>query len=753
MTTYKYKDINTSVDKDKTTIEDNGSIFYTEDKGTTALRLFINWRGQPFNLDNTTMKPVLDLFHSDGSIWRNEPLEVINAESGLVQYKLPNNIIAHAGNVRAKFFLKNTDESVHIANFDFIIKDSGIEGSVAKEISVNIVDDAVRRIVKENAIEILGDGFEGRLNTDVINHLDSNPDMFKGDKGDKGDIGARGPQGPQGVKGDTGATGQNGQDGAQGMQGPRGYQGVQGSKGNKGEIGPKGDIGPKGEDGKNSTQINYRDIKIHADIPAVFEGYNNLLQETGATHYYPQGLAKDDEYWYVLFSHDSSIQGGKRIVVVYDEYFIQKSIIDISNVASESIYVTNENNEKMLYAISDNENIAKYNISDINNGVSYITPTTESLYKVDPLYNFAKTNNGWVVEKNNESKGYYKQRDTFFHYNNDFSEIINTYYVAPSVGNFWSSRLSNYSLKRQGITFLNNTMYQVVGGNYVIGEKVGQYNLQGVLEIGPNGKIINDYTYNPMQLSDYLNETGKEVNRIEHEGAFTHEGKLYSLIIYNTTISRENSNKNGILIVEYGSKTPDKTMEGSSILITTPSADYDPYKKIVNRKITNDYTGQPIDTLNDLLFYMIDTFQSKVVFYSSHVDIKDSDNVDIENGLRYEVENLDNKIFFITVSDDYKDVIFKLKVNRSTETVQKINRNENYTTRDIDLSTINYNFEGYVYNSSNGPSGVSKEGHIKVMTNGTKSVMVYNPFNSYETYKNIFYSGAWQGWKKITTVT
>lgn len=152
MTTYKYKDINTSVDKDKTTIEDNGSIFYTEDKGTTALRLFINWRGQPFNLDNTTMKPVLDLFHSDGSIWLDEPLEVINAESGLVQYKIPNNVITHAGNVRVKLFLKNTDESVHIANFDFIIKDSGIEGSVAKEISVNIVDDAVRRIVKENAI-------------------------------------------------------------------------------------------------------------------------------------------------------------------------------------------------------------------------------------------------------------------------------------------------------------------------------------------------------------------------------------------------------------------------------------------------------------------------------------------------------------------------------------------------------------------------------------------------------------------------
>lgn len=234
MTTYKYKNINTSVDKDKTTIEDNGTAFYTEDKGTTALRLFINWRDQPFNLDNTTMKPVLDLFHSDGSIWRNEPLEVINAESGLVQYKIPNNVIAHAGNVKAKFFLKNTDESVHVANFNFNIKNSGVEGAIEKEISVNIVDDAVRRIVKENAIEILGDGFEQRLNTDVINHLDSNPELFKGDKGDKGDVG---PQGVQGIKGDTGATGLDGPQGPQGEQGPQGPQGEQGVQGPQGEDG------------------------------------------------------------------------------------------------------------------------------------------------------------------------------------------------------------------------------------------------------------------------------------------------------------------------------------------------------------------------------------------------------------------------------------------------------------------------------------------------------------------------------------
>lgn len=150
MTIYKHKDIKASVDKYKTTIEDNGTAFYTEDKGTTALRLFIDWKGQHFNLDNTTMKPTLDLFHSDGSIWRNEPLEVINAESGILQYKIPNNIIKHAGKVVAKLLLKNSEESVHVATFRFDIRDSGIDGKVGKEIKVELLENMVEKVMLNN---------------------------------------------------------------------------------------------------------------------------------------------------------------------------------------------------------------------------------------------------------------------------------------------------------------------------------------------------------------------------------------------------------------------------------------------------------------------------------------------------------------------------------------------------------------------------------------------------------------------------
>ena len=195
------------------------SKFYTEDKNSASIRLFVNWHDRPVNFSNTNLKPVLDLFHSDGSIWLDEELNIVIAEEGIVQYKIPENVIAHAGTIKAKLFLRDDKQSVHVANFKFNITSSGVEDSIAKEISVNIVDDAVRRIVKENAIELLGSDFEERLNRDVVNHLESNPELFKGEQG---------PQGIQGEKGDTGS------------------QGIQGEKGEKGD---KGDKGKDGQDG------------------------------------------------------------------------------------------------------------------------------------------------------------------------------------------------------------------------------------------------------------------------------------------------------------------------------------------------------------------------------------------------------------------------------------------------------------------------------------------------------------------------
>ena len=182
MRIYKNKDITTNIETEKLSINNSNTSFYTEDKGSAALRIFIKYRDTAFNLNDTNLTPVLDLLHNDGSIWLDEPLEVIMSERGILQYNIPNNVIAHAGKIKATLFLRNDEQSVHVANFKFDIVDSGIEGAVEKEISVNLVDDAIKRIIDEQ------------------------PELFKGEKGDKLTFEDLTPENKKELKGDKGDT-------------------------------------------------------------------------------------------------------------------------------------------------------------------------------------------------------------------------------------------------------------------------------------------------------------------------------------------------------------------------------------------------------------------------------------------------------------------------------------------------------------------------------------------------------------------
>ena len=264
--------------------------FYTEDKGSASIRIRLSNNEYYLDLTKIDLKPVLFLFHEDGSIFEIKDFINVMPDKGLIQYNLSDNVIAHAGKVKAKLFLKNTKQSVHVANFTFDIKDSGVEGAIEKEISVNLVDDTVRRIVKENAIEILGDDFEQRLNTDVINHLDSNPELFKGAKGDKGDIGARGPQGFKGDKGDVGPAGKTGE------------QGIQGPKGDKGD---KGDKGVDGEDLSSDIINTLMDDVYYNEIK-----YEKMIDDITKTEYTITTIPKYDKEGNLIklkygYSHDT----------------------------------------------------------------------------------------------------------------------------------------------------------------------------------------------------------------------------------------------------------------------------------------------------------------------------------------------------------------------------------------------------------------------------------------------------------------
>ena len=237
--------------------------FYTEDKGSASIRIRLSSNGYYLDLTKIDLEPVLFLFHEDGSVFEIKDFINVMPEKGLIQYNLTDNVIAHAGKVKAKMFLKNAEKSVHLANFDFSIKDSGIAGAVEKEISVVVIEDTIRKIIEEESLELLGDGFKEEVLGDFKTYVVANKEDFQGaqgekgiqgPKGDKGDIGLTGPRGPQGPKGDQGIAGPQGLKGEQGLIGPQGLKGEQGEKGEQGLIGPQGLKGEQGEKGEQGIQ-------------------------------------------------------------------------------------------------------------------------------------------------------------------------------------------------------------------------------------------------------------------------------------------------------------------------------------------------------------------------------------------------------------------------------------------------------------------------------------------------------------------
>ncbi|MCM3071742.1 BppU family phage baseplate upper protein [Staphylococcus equorum] len=226
---YKQKDVTANINSDNINVGAIGGAFYTEDENTAVLNINLEFNGLPYDLTTTDMKPVLDLFCADGSIFMGEELEILNPENGIMQYVITEDVIRHAGKVSAKMFLVNETDSVHASNFSFTIYDSGTEGVVEKEVHVRLVEDAVRKIMKENAVGLLDEKFLEKVETDLKEHTSANVELFKGDKGDKGDTGEPGPQGEIGQTGLQGEQGIQGEQGPEGVKGDRGDQGLPGS--------------------------------------------------------------------------------------------------------------------------------------------------------------------------------------------------------------------------------------------------------------------------------------------------------------------------------------------------------------------------------------------------------------------------------------------------------------------------------------------------------------------------------------------
>lgn len=333
---YKNSDFNANINNETVEVRKKTKTnFYTADKGTAQVRVYVTWNGKKLDLNKYNLTPQLDLFLEDGSIFLNEVITDVDEENGIIYYEVPSNIIVHVGKVDAKLFLKNDNQKVHVANFSFNILDSGVDDKVNKEISVNLVEDTVRNIIQEEAMDLLNADFKTEVIDGFQTYVNENVEQFKGPKGDTGDTGAKGDTGLKGDKGDTG------EQGPQGLQGIRGPQGLKGDKGDTGEQGPQGltgSAGPKGDKGDQGIQGVSGSTLAGLNVNGTVQTFNNLDMNILNFENYRTG------YYYVTnpinSPHFNNSNGFLQMIVRDD---INGQLIFTVNDTFGNVYIKNIN--------------------------------------------------------------------------------------------------------------------------------------------------------------------------------------------------------------------------------------------------------------------------------------------------------------------------------------------------------------------------------------------------------------------------
>lgn len=181
---YKNKDLELNIQAGTIKKGNHGILFYSEDRGIASIRIRITDNNRNIDFTKIDLVPYLDLFMEDGSVFTDEEFRMINPQYGQIQYDIPDNVIKHVGRVNAKIILKNEEKSIHVADFNFSIGDSGLDEQVAKEINIDLIGDKIEEVLLANASQFKGEKGDIMKFSDLT---EDEKEEIRGKKGDKGD--------------------------------------------------------------------------------------------------------------------------------------------------------------------------------------------------------------------------------------------------------------------------------------------------------------------------------------------------------------------------------------------------------------------------------------------------------------------------------------------------------------------------------------------------------------------------------------
>src|SRR5699024_12096058 len=79
------------------------------------------------------------------------------------------------------------------------------------------------------------------------------------------------------------------------------------------------------------------------------------------------------------------------------------------------------------------------------------------------------------------------------------------------------------------------------------------------------------------------------------------------------------------------------------------------------------YTGEKLESIKQILKYMVKTYQSKIVFYTTETkNIKNYDGVVLDSGLKVVIENLNNNAFHVTYKGYSTEDFYIMNYDRTT---------------------------------------------------------------------------------------
>ena len=375
METYKTGTVNTIINENGVDLGSINVNLYTMDNKTSVIDIHIkkkniineNQEYISVNFNQTKFEPVLHVFAQDGSIFTNEPLEIVKAEEGFVRYIIPEYITKHVGQMQCKLFLENPEnnDSTHVANFYFTVNDSGITKSVGKEIRVELLDDIVEKVMKDNV------------------------DIFKGPKGATGEQGPAGQDGKDGKNGINGIDGVNGNPGPQGPPGRDGKDGVDGQDGSDGKSfdfeslteEQKAEITPKLPDFGNWQQYRFTENdgsrKWLGTLSQPIETLEPGLYECSIPSDYKSVNAPADPNGagYIAEINVTKGQSGRKHIILIHNYQ--------NNIWSKTVH-TDNNDRGWVSLNSSNGNNQKYKLTE-DNGKSLTVDLNNDIKKLQYL--------------------------------------------------------------------------------------------------------------------------------------------------------------------------------------------------------------------------------------------------------------------------------------------------------------------------------------------------------------------------------